>query len=119
MKSTAHTAPVSTAPTGAELISTERQRQITEEGWSAASDDEHTCGELALAGAAYALTGIEDIAERPLRAEIRRLFPWSLDWLKPRNPVRDLTRAGALIAAELDRLLRTDPQAARGSAYRG
>jgi hypothetical protein len=92
--------------TGAELIAEERTRQIEEEGWIAANDDDHDHGELALAGAAYALSGIEDFALQPLRAEIRRLFPWSPDWLKPRNPIRDLTRAGALIAAEIDRLQR-------------
>jgi hypothetical protein len=92
--------------TGIQLIAEERERQISQEGWTDANDDEHGFGELALAGAAYALSGIEDFADRPLRGEIRRLFPWSLDWLKPRNPVRDLTRAGALIAAEIDRLQR-------------
>lgn len=31
---------------------------------------------------------------------------WSPDWYKPTNAIRDLVKAGALIAAEIDRLQR-------------
>jgi hypothetical protein len=31
-------------------------------------------------------------------------WPWSQDWWKPTNPRRDLVKAGALIAAEIERL---------------
>jgi hypothetical protein len=31
-------------------------------------------------------------------------WPWSLSWWKPKGRIRNLERAGALIAAEIDRL---------------
>ena len=43
---------------------------------------------------------------------LRRWWPWSLDWWKPKDPRRDLVRAGALIVAEIERL---DRQPARGA----
>jgi hypothetical protein len=34
-------------------------------------------------------------------------WPWDYDWWKPSDdPIRNLTKAGALIAAEIDRLNR-------------
>lgn len=34
-------------------------------------------------------------------------WPWATDWWKPSDdPITNLVRAGALIAAEIDRLLR-------------
>lgn len=98
---------------GIELIAHERGRQMVAEGWTPEHDAQHTAGELALAGAAYA-AGI------PLFKEERRYtngdtrlphlymvnaWPWDAHWFKPKDRIRDLTRAGALIAAELDRLL--------------
>ena len=80
---------------GAELIAAERVRQKSEEGWGSRHDDEHTNGELVAAAVAYAL-----------RASI--LWPWPSDFWKPTTRIRDLTKAGALIAAEIDRLLREE-----------
>lgn len=34
------------------------------------------------------------------------LWPWGTQSFKPTNSIRDLTKAGALIAAEIDRLQR-------------
>lgn len=80
---------------GAELIATERSEQFVREGWESSHDDAHTAGELAQAGAAYALND-------------ETLFPWP-DWWKPGDdPVRRLVKAGALIAAEIDRLSRIE-----------
>lgn len=42
--------------TGIELIAEERQRQITEEGWTPEHDINHTNGQLASAAACYAMT---------------------------------------------------------------
>ena len=93
--------------TGAERIAQERQRQIEVEGWDADHDD-GTGNALALAAACYALP--EKISDRsmwetPLR---RLLWPWEERWWKPTpdNRIRELEKAGALIAAEIDRLLR-------------
>ena len=105
------TSPQTTAPpcpvsTGAELIAAERLRQMREEGWTAENDDEFENGELALAGAAYALAAVDDIADEVTSSLVRRLWPWTAEWWKPKGPLRDLVRAGALLAAEIDRVLR-------------
>ena len=92
--------------TGIERISAERQRQIEKEGWTPEHDDEHREGELARAAACYALP--------PKAYEIEGLPPaiwprgWDRKWWKPSpdNRIRELEKAGALIAAEIDRLQR-------------
>jgi hypothetical protein len=91
---------------GAALIAAERRRQVTEEGWTPEHDDGHDSGELARAAASYALVG--DYWARDERAI--DLWPWSLLIWKPSDdPIRNLVRAGALIAAEIDRLRRAAP----------
>lgn len=94
--------------TGIELIAEERQRQIKEEGWTESHDKLHTEGELANAAAYYALTetmiNIMDISwGNDMHLHI---WPFDLKWLKrtPNNRIRELQKAGALIAAEIDRL---------------
>lgn len=97
---------------GAAMIFAERHRQIEREGWTRAHDDEHDAGELALAAICYALSPYSD--ER--RAGDYRIsagmavppgWPWDAEWWKPtpKDRIRELTKAGALIAAEIDRLL--------------
>lgn len=93
--------------TGIELIAQERKRQIEEEGWDAehdrlANNDE----QLAEAAALYALPEIR----RSYRYDIRNLWPWDMKWWKPTpdNRIKELTKAGALIAAEIDRLQHQD-----------
>lgn len=86
---------------GAEMIAAERQRQIEEEGWTPEHDAQHTNGELADAAAAYALTDQWDNIKH-------NVWPWAPQWWKPKDRIRDLVRAGALIAAEIDRLLALD-----------
>lgn len=91
---------------GIDLIRKERDRQINEEGWDINSDiKEHGGGELAIASACYALP-IE------FRYVLRTtspfdFWPWDDTWWKPtpEDRVKELTKAGALIAAEIDRLL--------------
>ncbi len=90
------------AMTGIELIAAERQRQMSVEGWDVYHDDTHRNGEMARAAAKYALTHTR-VSERAIR------WPWSLEWWKPKDPIRNLVRAGALIAAEIDRLQRRQP----------
>jgi len=89
--------------TGAELIAKERERQITEEGWTAEHDNEHPNGNLAIAGACYALATFGYYA-----SEAMNLWPWASEWWKPtpNDPIRQLIKAGALIAAEIDKLQR-------------
>lgn len=84
--------------TGIELIAEERQRQVEVEGWTPEHDAEHTDDELAKVAAVYAAPG-------RLRSRVRI---WPEDWdfkPTPNDRIRELQKAGALIAAEIDRLL--------------
>jgi hypothetical protein len=91
---------------GAELIATERQRQVSEEGWTPEHDDGHMRGELALAGACYAVPFPDALAAGwswPFEPEVfKRVSNGGA--VEPR--IRELVKAGALIAAEIDRLER-------------
>lgn len=87
--------------TGVWYIAQERIRQVTVEGWDAAHDAEHAPGELAIAGACYALEGATALTHHFLTA----MWPWGKEWWKPKTPMRNLARAGALIAAEIDNRL--------------
>ena len=97
--------------TGAHRILRERERQVWDEGWSDEHDDQHFRGEMAIAGACYACHA----ATFPYRADIQAYrnappppdWPWEAKWWKPRQPQHDLVRAGALIAAEIDRIERS------------
>src|SRR5690349_17173691 len=90
------------------LIAAERERQIKEEGWSLAHDREHTDGSLAHAAAAYAMGGgrVENIDGS------RVIDIWATSWgaeddaIKGKPRLRQLVIAGALIAAEIDRIQR-------------
>lgn len=97
--------------TGAERIARERARQIEEEGWSLDHDDlEHTGGELAQAAIAYALAGLPDSPcydpeTAPPHQDPAFWWPWEKGGFRPSDDeVRNLEKAGALIAAEIDRL---------------
>lgn len=88
-------------PTALERIAAERARQIAKEGYTPAHDDEHTDHSIARAAAAYALESSRDRAGRAV-------WPWDQASFKPRDPIDDLVRAGALIVAEIERLERMD-----------
>lgn len=88
--------------TGIELIAEERQRQIEEEGWTQEHDKGHKSGALAIVAMCYACPH----KYRPMFSPIAwfRHIGWDLKYWKPSNRIRDLQKAGALIAAEIDRL---------------
>lgn len=94
--------------TGIELIADERKRQIEVEGWTPQHDSEHQNGELADAAAYYAMTDdtISFIDSEWGNDIHLHIWPFDLKWLKrtPENRIRELQKAGALIAAEIDRL---------------
>lgn len=82
--------------TGIHDIWAERIRQEGGEGWTPEHDDQHTHGELARAAMCYA---------DPLNGPgVPYRWPWDRVWWKPTDRRRDLVKAGALIAAEIDRL---------------
>jgi hypothetical protein len=89
--------------TGAARIAAERQRQIDVEGYTTEHDAEHDAGELTDAGIYYAWLARGQMTDsyRPLMLD----FPWHESAWKPSDdPIRNLEKAGALIAAEIDRL---------------
>lgn len=93
--------------TGAELIAFERQRQITEEGWTYEHDRNHTQAELVRAAMCYAdRAGLQIISSQGGdQLRMRPSWPWDMRSWKPKsNPLDNLVKAGALIAAEIDRL---------------
>jgi len=97
--------------TGSQLIAEERHRQMYEEGYNANHDSWHTGSELAVFAACYAL----DMAAKNKQVTIDKqaryaqlageLMPFDCEYWKPElDPIRQLVKAGALIAAEIDRL---------------
>jgi hypothetical protein len=96
--------------TGIELIAEERQRQIEVEGWTAEHDDQYKEDQLSSAAACYAFTPkmkdeFSDGSQVP-----SQMWPWKACWWKPTpdDRIRELQKAGALIAAEIDRLQRLE-----------
>jgi hypothetical protein len=101
------------------LIAAERARQVRGEQWTTAHDDEHTEAQLAGAAHSYVEAAYRQI-NTPILAPsdeylsgsaIRpaKWWTWAREWWKPSDdPIRNLVKAGALIAAEIDRLQRRD-----------
>ncbi len=94
--------------TGIQLIAAERRRQVSKEHWTPEHDDAHAADELAKAAACYAMPDRNRV--NPRVVTFARLWPWSLPWWKPTpdKRVRELAKAGALIAAEIDRIQRRE-----------
>jgi hypothetical protein len=107
---------------GVELIAQERQRQIEVEDWTAEHDDGHEDGEMATAAACYA-------SPSPIFEQNGTCFydpwPWGCvisgrsvddrdgfrqattpEMKEGKDRLRQLVIAGALIAAEIDRIQR-------------
>lgn len=109
--------------TGAELIAAERERQLTELGYTLEHDSAHDDSDLAFAAACYAAPATiylmmrvdDDGTEGRKGGTMRWVEPWP-GWdrtprvvladreAKREARVRELVKAGALIAAEIDRL---------------
>jgi hypothetical protein len=97
---------------GVERIAAERQRQIEQEGWTPEHDDQHAslpdcCGSF------------EQSCVRRSCGHIGVAMYWPVGrfgsaWWKPeQNPIDNLVKAGALIAAEIDRLERAGGKSKR------
>lgn len=123
--------------TGIELIAEERQRQIEVEGWNNVHDSDHDAMQMTGAAACYAANAINKQGKGPL-ARFQYNFPPELNFLvnngdrgdrkvddggwkdgwpwdvrydkrEKRDAQRSLVIAGALIAAEIDRLQNKPP----------
>lgn len=92
---------------GIEDISTERTRQISDEGWGDRHDDHHKNNELVRAAICYAMLGMHTQVLIEMQYIAKR-WPFDESWLKIDTGTggmrRSLVKAGALIAAEIDRL---------------
>jgi hypothetical protein len=85
-----------------QLITHERARQIAVEGWDSDHDDQHRHGELSAAAQCYISNNAAG-------------WPWDKKWWKPggsepKDAVRRLAKAGALIRAERERLERREQE---------
>lgn len=101
---------------GAELIAEERKRQISKEGWSEHHDDQHTDYELGKAAESYLAAVISPEEEGDENGKSRPAWDWPWDekcWKPSGDPVRNLVKAGALIAAEIDRIQRVQSKEAK------
>src|SRR5687768_7613607 len=92
---------------GANLIAKERQRQMEQEGWPPEHDDQHKREELVSAAIAYLMADETDFSDN-LYTAAYAFWPWSSEFWKPKDRLSNLIRAGALIAAEIDRLHRLE-----------
>ena len=104
---------------GVQIIALERERHSEVEGWTPEHDDQHSDGELAEAASCYAAyanirAGGMDARDKGYDLTIGRTYrwPWKRHWWKPtpNDRIRELAKAGALIAAEIDRLQRANGQ---------
>lgn len=88
----------------------ERARQIQAEGCKPEHDDGYIHGELARAAAAYALP--EEARDRYNAARLPSVWPWgSASWKpSPDDRLREIVKAGALLLAEAERLIRAKAQ---------
>jgi hypothetical protein len=98
--------------TGADRIRFERCRQVLLKGFSLDHDDQHSAGELVAAAVAYANAGLVSQYRPDAGGILSHMdntigWPWQRsEWKPSDDPIENLVRAGALIAAEIDRLLR-------------
>lgn len=95
---------------GIGLIAAERERQITEEGYTTEHDAKHAEA-LVKAARSYSYTAEGYLNGQSVPADAEHVrwhigWPWAdRDWKPTGDPVRDLVKAGALIAAAIDSLL--------------
>lgn len=97
--------------TGVGRIAAERERQRVGEGYTAAHDDRHDDATLVAAACCYAALARRQ-ADGTVQISVEGMpppvgWPWDIyDWKPSNDPARNLVKAGALLAAEIDRLQR-------------
>ncbi len=84
--------------TGIEQISEERAKQINKYGYTLYHDANYNNKQLLLAALSYLKTAVGGEEAQMLN------WPWEDKYFKDEGYVENLKKAGALIAAELDRL---------------
>ena len=90
---------------GVIIIAEERFRQRTEEGFDDEHDARHEDDELAMAAVCYALP---DKSRYDFNQNVPFHWRWGKEDWKPTSDdrIRELAKVGALIAAEIDRLMK-------------
>jgi hypothetical protein len=94
-------------PAGITLIAEERNRQITQEGFDAEHDRRIDSGDLSFAAISYTRVARTQLTWGNTFTDFKipEVWPFHPVWWKPSgDPIRNLVKAGALIAAEIDRL---------------
>lgn len=97
---------------GTDRINEERNAQVLVNGYTPDHDDGHDGFELTRAAAAYLLyvelanTDRVVLPMITIRQECAEGWPWENGFRPSDDPIKNLVRAGALIAAEIDRLHR-------------
>lgn len=97
---------------GIEIIAIERKRQIEELGYDYTNDALYANEELARAGAWYSLPSFDRIKFELMQTKNRdkksviNIWPWDRRYYKPspESRIKELAKAGALIAAQIDYL---------------
>ena len=96
---------------GLESIAEERIRQYVVEGFGPEHDNEHINNEMVRAAVCYAFMGMHTQQLTELKYTLE-CWPFSEEWLKVNTGKggmrRNLVKAGALLAAEIDRLDRIE-----------
>lgn len=92
------------AQDGALDIVQERFRQRETEGWTTAKDAEYKHDELLVAALWYIVASMSGDKRTVARMSFEELFPWPFheSWWKPGTVERNLAKAGALCAAQID-----------------
>ncbi len=106
--------------TATDMIAAERERQIEHLGFTPDHDAQHDEADLAFAAICYASPTpvyLLRVQDQPAHeghgsgGSVQWVEPWPLGWNRPERAttpderIDELIKAGALIAAELDRLL--------------
>ena len=87
----------------------ERERQVSQEGWTPGHDDHHEAGAMAVAAACYALANKRGIEMQTVKLQdLWSWTGWSSVWWRPKGTRRNYVRAAALLLAEIERMDREE-----------
>lgn len=108
--------------TGADMIQVERARQLFVKNFTPEHDDQFTGGDLIEAACAYGVSAEASYFSKNnvtfatiTAGHPPTCWPWKKEaWKRSSTPIGDLVKAGALIAAEIDRLNRILKKEAKG-----